>query len=306
MHRLAGAQGGHVTRAQLLALGMPPRTFDDWVADRRLIRVYHGVYAVGHLQRNPLNRAHAALLAGGRRSALSGASALVIYGIWKRWPTPIEVVIGENRRPARLTVHHSRTLIRRDVRTVQGLRVTSPARTLLDTAPRLSSKQLTRAVNDLRLRKLLSIDAIEDVVARNANHRAVTLLRPHLEHAQPEPTRSFLEDEFLPLLRLHRLPTPQINVKIAGHRVDAYFPDHNLIVELDGWGPHRTRHAFVGDRHQDAEILARTGIPTVRLPHEDVAANATSFGRLVELLRAPAPRRAAVYRPVRPGATIDI
>ena len=52
--------------------------------------------------------------------------------------------------------------------------------------------------------------------------------------------------------------------------VDAYFPEHRLVAELDGWGPHRTKQAFVNDRRQDFAILAETGIPTVRLPSEDV------------------------------------
>ncbi len=52
--------------------------------------------------------------------------------------------------------------------------------------------------------------------------------------------------------------------------MDAYFPNHRLIVELDGWGTHRFKERFLGDRRQDFAILAATGIPTVRLPYEDV------------------------------------
>lgn len=252
----------------------------------RLIRVYHGVYAVGHLQSNPINAAHAALLAGGERCALAGDCALVLWDVWRRWPTQFELVTAEDRRVSGLTIHRSTTLRPKDVRNVQGLRVTSPARTLLDTATRLRPEQLTRAVNDLRLRGLLHLDDLRDVTARNPTHEAVTLLMPHLEHAQPEPTRSTLEDVFLPLLRKHALPTPRINVRVAGYRVDAYFPDHNLIVELDGWGSHRSKHRFVEDRRQDFAILTQTGIPTVRLPYEDV--RDATIPRLRRLLEARA------------------
>jgi hypothetical protein len=44
--------------------------------------------------------------------------------------------------------------------------VTSPARTVLDIAPRLTAKQLTRLVNDARLNHHLRIDALEDVLSR--------------------------------------------------------------------------------------------------------------------------------------------
>ena len=270
VHGFAARQGGHVTWAQMLEAGMTARTISRWVASGKLIRVYRGVYAVGHLQSNPINAAHAALLAGGERSALAGGCALVLWGVWPRWPKRLEIVTAGDRRPTGLIVHQSATLLQRDVREAQGLRVTSPARTLLDTATRLKPERLTRAVNDLRLRNMLNIDQLADVIDRNPNHKAVTLLKPHLELAQPEPTRSPLEDRFLPLLRKHGLPTPQINVHVAGYRVDAYFPEQRLVVELDGWGPHRFKERFLGDRRQDFAILAATGIPTVRLPHGDL------------------------------------
>jgi len=271
VHGFAAKQGGHVTWAQLLEAGITARTITRWVASGKLIRVYRGVYAVGHLQSNPIDAAHGALLAGGERCALAGGCGLVLWDVWRYWPKKLEIVTAGDRRPSGLIVHQSTTLLQRDIRSVQNLRVTSPARTLLDTARRLRPEQLTRAINDLRLRDLLTIDDLIDVIARNPSHRAVTVLQPHLEFAQPEATRSGLEDKFLPLLRRHGLPTPQINVHVAGLRVDAYFPDHRLIVELDGWRTHRTKERFIEDRRQDFAILAATDIPTVRLPYEDVS-----------------------------------
>jgi very-short-patch-repair endonuclease len=282
VHRFAARQGGHITREQLLAAGISQRTLDRWVATKQLIRVHRGVYAVGHLQSNPIDAAHAALLAGGDRSALSGGCGLVLWGVWRKWPKRLEIVTAAKGRPPGLLVHHSATLLNRDITTVQGLRVTSPARTLLDTAARLKPRQLTRAVNDLRLRKLLKLEDLTDILERNPKHAAVILLKPHLEFAQPEPTRSMLEDMFLPVLRKHGLPTPRINVHVAGERVDAYFPDHALVVELDGWGSHGTRAAFLDDRRRDFKILLETGMPTVRIPWDDV--NDATIVRLGQLL----------------------
>ncbi|HEX3615031.1 MAG TPA: type IV toxin-antitoxin system AbiEi family antitoxin domain-containing protein, partial [Solirubrobacteraceae bacterium] len=270
VHRFASGQGGHVTRDQLVAAGLSNRTIDRWVKHQQLVRVYRGVYAVGHLQSNPINAAHGALLAGGDRCALAGGCGLVLWGVWRYWPKRLEIVLAGDRRPTGLIVYRSATLLQRDITTLQGLRVTSAARTMLDNAERLTPKQLARAINELRLRDVLTIDQLADVLARNPTHPAVTLLQPHLEFAQPEPTRSGLEDMFLPLLRKHGLPTPEINVQVVGYRVDAYFPEHCLIVELDGWKHHRTRERFLEDRRQDFAILAATGIPTVRLPYDDV------------------------------------
>jgi hypothetical protein len=283
VHRLAARQGGHVTREQVRDAGVSQATVTRWISSGKLIRVYRGVYAVGHLQSNPINAAHAALLAGGDRCALAGPCALVLWGIWRRWPKRLEILTAGDRRPTGLLVHRSTTLLKRDITTVQGVRVTSPARTMLDNARRLKPDQLTRAVNDLRLRDLLTIDQLADVIARNPTHPAVSLLQSELEFAQPEPTRSVLEDRFLPLLRKYGLPTPQINVHVAGERVDAYFPDHALIVELDGWGSHRFKAAFLGDRRRDFHILLQTDIPTVRIPYDDVNdATIVKLGRLLE------------------------
>jgi hypothetical protein len=283
VHSFAQKQGGYVTWAQLLEAGMTTRTISRWIASGKLIRVYRGVYAVGHLQSNPINAAHAALLAGGERSALAGPCALVLWGVWQYWPRRLEIVLAGDRRPSGLIVHQSTTLLKRDITTVQGLRVTSAARTMLDNARRLSAKQLAHAINDLRLRDLLTIERLADVIARNPTHPAVTVLQPHLEFSQEQPTRSPLEDMFLPLLRKHGLPTPLINFDVAGERVDAYFPDHALVVELDGWGSHRFKTAFLSDRRQDFHILLSTEIPTVRLPFDDVNdATIVKLGRLLE------------------------
>lgn len=286
VHRYAARQGGHITREQLRAVGVSQATVTRWVASGSLIRVYRGVYAVGHRPSDQINAAHAALLAGGPRSALAGGCALVLWEVWRRWPGQMEIVVAGDRRPIGLQVHHSTTLLQRDVRSVRGLRVTSPARTLLDTATRLTPRQLTRAINDLRLRELLSVADLGDVLVRNPKHAAVPALREHLEHAQEEPTRSALEDRFLPLLRKHGLPVPLINTLVAGYRVDAHFPEHRLIVELDGWGSHRSRHRFVEDRRQDLAILAATGSPTVRLAYEDV--NDAMMAQLAGLLASRA------------------
>jgi hypothetical protein len=268
---LAAKQGGYLTREQLVAAGVSQRTVDRWLSSKRLIAVHRGVYALELLQSNPINTGRAALLAVGERSALAGGCALVLWDVWRYWPKQLEVVSAVARRTtATLKVHLSTTLLNRDIKTVQGLRVTSPARTLLDSSARLTPERLARAINDLRLRDLLTIEQLADVIARNPTHRGVTLLRPHLEYAQEEPTRSVLEDRFLPLLREHGLPTPEINIHIEGYRVDAYFREQRLVVELDGWKTHGTKERFLADRRQDSAILAATGIPTVRLPYEDV------------------------------------
>ena len=58
----------------------------------------------------------------------------------------------------------------------------------------------------------------------------------------PPITRSELERLFLDLCDEAGLPRPQINVSWQGFEVDTAWPDHRLVVELDGHGlPRHTR-----------------------------------------------------------------
>jgi very-short-patch-repair endonuclease len=78
------------------------------------------------------------------------------------------------------------------------------------------------------------------------------------------PTRSGLEDTLLPWIRHHNLPVPRLNAFLNGYEVDAYFPQHNLILELDSWEYHHARDSFASDSERDAHHLAH-GTPTVRI-----------------------------------------
>ena len=143
---LAVKQHGNITRQQLLAVGVGQEAIKHWARAGYLHPVHRGVYGVGRPSRAPLERAAAAVLASGDSAALSHASAMANWGFWKRWESPFEVSATADRRRAGIVVHHSTTLHRRDVRTQQGIRTTSPARTLFDMATRL--RDLTRAVNN--------------------------------------------------------------------------------------------------------------------------------------------------------------
>jgi very-short-patch-repair endonuclease len=86
----------------------------------------------------------------------------------------------------------------------------------------------------------------------------------------PEPTRSDLERLFVKLCRKHRLPTPEFNVKIGPHTVDALWRAERLIVEIDSWAYHRSRAAFEADRARDRDLILR-GFNVLRYVDREVA-----------------------------------
>ncbi len=133
---LASRQRGYATREQLLGIGLGSEAIRYRVGKGRLIVVHAGVYAVGHLPVAGADRAFAAVLACGPGAVLSHGTAACLWGVDDRWRTPFEVIVKTARRRPGIRMHRV-TLTRRDVRRHKGIRVTSPARMLLDIAPRL-------------------------------------------------------------------------------------------------------------------------------------------------------------------------
>ncbi len=82
-------------------------------------------------------------------------------------------------------------------------------------------------------------------------------------------TRSELEHRFLRLCRRHRIPTPEVNVRLGPFLVDFLWRDQRLIVETDGYRFHRGREAFEADRARDVE-LRLLGYTVVRFTHRQV------------------------------------
>ena len=132
-------------------------------------------------------------------------------------------------------------------------------------APMLKPRPLTRLVNDSRRAKLLTLDDLAGVVARNPTHPGANLLRPHLDNPQ-NPTRSSGEDDFPSFCERYGLPTPLMAHPLHGFEADAYFPVERLIVELDGWPYHQDKASCESDRDRDATMLMYD-IPTVRITY---------------------------------------
>jgi very-short-patch-repair endonuclease len=267
---LAGCQHGLITTRQLLALGLTKGAIEYRTQIGRLHRLYRGVYAVGHVPVSPYAHALAAVLAGGPGAVLSHASAATLWGIDKHWRSPLEVTTTRScrgRRDERLRTHRSQTLTPRDVTDHFGIPVTTPARTVLDNAPRLDDAALARAVNDLRHARYLSLDDLAEVVDRCPPCAAAKRLRAHVARPGRAPTRSPFEDAFERFAARYGLPEAAINTRVAGHEADIFFPEHRLVVELDGWEFHRDRDQFESDRDRDADRLA-AGIATVRVTRD--------------------------------------
>ena len=267
IRRLAERQRGYVARRQLVARGYSRQAIAHRRSSGLLIDTpYRGVYAVGHVPTLPQDRAMAALLACGEGAVLSHSSAASLWSIARRWRAPYEVTVPGDRRPTLIEVHRAR-LAAPDMTTQRGLRVTSPARTVLDISPG-NERPLARVVNELYVAGWLRRAALLDVVSRFPRHPGARLVRAIL-FDERGPSRSELEDALRVLLTGPDFAPVRFEVPMGGRILDALFPAERVIVEVDGWIWHRTHTAFREDRTRDLDHAA-IGYLTVRLTWEDV------------------------------------
>jgi hypothetical protein len=260
---LAARQHGMVTRRQLVAAGLDDSAIAYRVRCRRLIRVHQGVFAVGHLPMSPYAKTMAAVLACGPHAVASHRSAAALWGV-VRPPSTVEVTTPTKRSHRGITVHRSR-LSETDITRQYGIPTTTPARTVLDLADILSPPSLTRAVNDLRLANLLSL---EDLARQLAPGRSTRTLKRLLDRPTA-PTRSVFEDRFLAFVDHYRLPRPEVNAIVAGYEVDMLWRSHRLVAELDGRAYHE--EPFERDREKDADLVT-AGYRVVRVTWERLIA----------------------------------
>jgi very-short-patch-repair endonuclease len=269
--RIANGQHGVITRAQLVACGISTSSISDRVAAGRLHRIHRRVYAVGHTRLSDEGRWLAAVLACGDGAVLSHLSGAELWGIRRRVRRPsgagergsVHVTVpktsGMKRRDG-IVLHRSSTLNTGHCTRRDGIPVTTPARTLADLRPLLSPAQFAAAVREAEFLRL-----------------------PMDDEPESDRARTDLEQAMLALCRRHRLPRPEVNVKIERFEVDFLWRAERLVVEVDGWESHGTRSAFEADRSRDAR-LAVLGYEVLRFTWRQITDDAGQVAKTVRAL----------------------
>jgi hypothetical protein len=184
---LARHQHGVVTRSQLLSLGLSDSAVDRSARAGRLHRLYRGVYAVGHTVLRVDGWWMAATLATG--GVLSHATAAAAWDLRRLGGGAIRVSVagtpGRVRREG-IRVHRSRTLEPRDLRTVRGIPITSPVRTIIDLSRTLKGRPLGQTLDLADQRRLIDFAELH-------NRPIPPSLQAVLSHYTPTTTRSEME-----------------------------------------------------------------------------------------------------------------
>ncbi|HEY8810696.1 MAG TPA: DUF559 domain-containing protein [Solirubrobacterales bacterium] len=86
------------------------------------------------------------------------------------------------------------------------------------------------------------------------------------------------------------MPALEQVISILDHEVDAYWPSHRLVVEMDSWEFHAHRAAFEHDRARDAAMQA-DDYRVIRLTHRQLETEApriaTQLHKLLGEERSP-------------------
>jgi hypothetical protein len=156
---------------------------------------------------------------------------------------------------------------------LDGLPITSPARTMVDAAGLLGTPSLRRTVERAAVLKLLDLRALDMAMAAARGRRGIRALREVLEDWRtPEGSvpdlRSVFEASVLPRLLAGGLPRPRANpwLRVGGERlrVDFLWEAERLVIETDGEETHGTTVAFRRDRRRD-QLLVAAGYRVARV-----------------------------------------
>jgi hypothetical protein len=280
-----------VTAAELRAAGVSSWTATRWLKRGRLRRVHRGVYLYGGGECSQEGTFRAALLAIGDDAVLSHVSAAVAHRIWPyAVPARVDVTVPRPLRSRKgIRVHSVAELPPSAITTVDGIPVTTPARTAVDLAATVRRDYAyRRAVHEAQVQGKLDFAAFAAEAERApTNLKGKQRLLVELD-AGPTRTRSGFEDWGADLLRGRGFPPFELNGHPPGAprwvEVDIYFPAQRLVVELDGDRYHNTPWR----RQQCAEkrgILKGLDYPVLVLTDADAKDEQRAAERIWDALR---------------------
>src|SRR5215469_1657634 len=292
------------TTAELLAAGHSERQIETLVRNGALIRIGRGVYADGARGREilKLKDGHqllglaAALAVVGPSSVASHQSAAYLHSIDLLGKPGAAVVTcpPERGRRGRTGIQvHAVTLPDEQVTTVVGLRVTTPARTVIDLARTLEYRAGVVTADSALHRKLVTKPDLEAVLVACSRWRGARRAAEVIEFADGR-AESALESIARVAFRDCGLPPPELQVWLGGTsdpigRVDFYWHKYWTIAEVDGAfkyagldGPSRARQQLRRDmllREDGFEVVHFTWDQINDSPEQVAASIRAAFRR---------------------------
>jgi hypothetical protein len=239
----------------------------------RYIKLFRDVYIYPGAELTPIIRARAGWLWSRRRGIVAGLSASAVHGAeWVDATAPLEI-IHSNRNPLPGLRIRGDLIEDDEIVTIDGLPVTTPARTALDLACWHPTDRAVAAIDALMRATAVKLADIETLVQRYPKRRGIRRAREALGLADAgaqSPKETWLR---LLLIRAG-LPRPQTQIPVRDEfggliaYLDMGWEDVKVAAEYDGEHHRNDRSQYNWDikRH---EMLERLGWIVVRVVASD-------------------------------------
>ena len=260
LSKVARSQYGVFTLEQALACGFSERAIEARVRRGAVARLDPGIYAIGGTPPSWHRSVMAAVLSVNERTAASHRTAAYLWDLTSREPGRTEVVTTRHDRVHRdsFIVHESLDLLEHDIVVVDGLPVTTAARTVVDLGAVARPRLVEACLDDGLRRHLFTLDEVRRFVNRVARRgrRGVGVIRPMLDVRAEWVglTESQLEDLFVSIVRDSHLPMPRSQYTVRDKqgrfvcRADFAYEAQRALIELDSEKHHMDPETFARDR----------------------------------------------------------
>jgi very-short-patch-repair endonuclease len=180
-------------------------------------------------------------------------------------------------RHAGLIVHETKALAAVDMTVVDGIPVTTPARTLFDLGACYGLGMVEYALENALRRGLVTLPELDGTLRRlsRRGRPGGPILRRLVEArtGRTRATESEMETKLLRAIRAAGLPEPVVQFEVwAGNafigRVDFAYPDARVAIEYDSDEHHSGRRANRRDRARRHQLIAAGWLPVDVGPHD--------------------------------------
>lgn len=278
---LARSQGGVVTHAQLVSMGMSSSSISRWTrTGGRWQRLLPATYLVHRGTPTFLERMHAATQYGEPGALHTGLGALHLYGLHNLpcapQDLPLQVLIRRERQlrsASFLTVERTQRMP--EPLSVAGFSVAPLARAVFDAGRRTADRRQVRAFTlEAVQRRLLDIDDLRAEI-RQGQRQWTALMRDVVGDAAAG-VRSVPEAGLRDIVRASNLPEPEWNPTLTTLQdefiaePDGYYEDLGIALEVDS-----RKHHFDDEHGYDAtwsrhRRFAELGIAVLRIIPVDI------------------------------------
>jgi len=249
------------------------RTLTRYELRSRYVALHQDVYMPKDAALTAVLRAKACWLRSRRRGILAGFSASAMHGA--KWIDPAlpAAIIDTNRRRAPGAEVWEERIDDDEIGVIDGIRLTTPARTAVDLARRLPLDAAVAAVDALAQATELKMADVELLVDRYSGRRGMKVARTALalvDGGAQSPKETWLR---LLLIRAG-FPRPQTQIVVrnewgwAEAYLDMGWEDIKVAAEYDGDQHRSSRVQYVRDIRR-LEMLERRGWIVIRVIAED-------------------------------------